>query len=73
MQPKESKAEKSDPSEGGLVDANEGVVYLPSGSFFSGVLLTGLDAPTQLAAKSAPMPVIIRVKKRSDITKSLYA
>ena len=65
MQPKESKAERSDPSEGGLVDANEGVVYLPSGSFFSGVLLTGLDAPTQLAAKSAPMPVIIRVKKEA--------
>lgn len=40
-------------------------VYLPAGSFFSGVLLTGLDAPTQLAAKSSPMPVIIRVKKEA--------
>jgi conjugal transfer pilus assembly protein TraB len=51
--------------EGGLVDSDSGVVYLPAGSFFSGVLLTGLDAPTQLAAKSSPMPVIIRVKKEA--------
>lgn len=51
--------------DGGLVEADSGVVYLPSGSFFSGVLLTGLDAPTQLAAKSAPMPVVIRVKKEA--------
>ncbi|WP_288987697.1 TraB/VirB10 family protein [uncultured Pseudoalteromonas sp.] len=61
--PKTSSSKGS--SEGGLVDANEGVVYLPAGSFFSGVLLTGLDAPTQLAAKSSPMPVIIRVKKEA--------
>lgn len=52
-------------SEGGLIESNEGVVYLPAGSFFSGVLLTGLDAPTQLAAKSSPMPVVIRVKKEA--------
>lgn len=32
---------------------------------FSGVLLTGLDAPTQLAAKKAPMPIIIRIKKEA--------
>lgn len=52
-------------NEGGLIESNEGVVYLPAGSFFSGVLLTGLDAPTQLAAKSSPMPVVIRVKKEA--------
>ena len=60
----EKEVAKSE-SEGGLVDSNSGVVYLPAGSFFSGVLLTGLDAPTQLAAKSSPMPVIIRVKKEA--------
>lgn len=45
--------------------AKDESVYLPAGSFFSGVLLTGLDAPTQLAAKSSPMPVIIRIKKEA--------
>ncbi|WP_100915936.1 TraB/VirB10 family protein [Pseudoalteromonas spongiae] len=64
--PKEAvKQPKNTKDDGGLVDANEGTVYLPAGSFFSGVLLTGLDAPTQLAAKKSPMPVIIRVKKEA--------
>ena len=65
LKPVKEVQKKSDPNEGGLIDSDEGVVYLPAGSFFSGVLLTGLDAPTQLAAKSSPMPVVIRVKKEA--------
>ncbi len=65
LKPEKEVQKKSEPNEGGLIDSDEGVVYLPAGSFFSGVLLTGLDAPTQLAAKSSPMPVVIRVKKEA--------
>lgn len=45
-------------------------VYLPAGSFFGGVLLTGLDAPTQLAAKSSPMPLVVRIKKEAILPNS---
>lgn len=37
-------------------------VYLPTGSIMSGVLLTGLDAPTGRTAQSAPIPVVVRIK-----------
>lgn len=37
-------------------------VYLPTGSMVSGVLLTGLDAPTGRAAQTMPIPVLARVK-----------
>jgi conjugal transfer pilus assembly protein TraB len=37
-------------------------VFLPSGSILSGVLLTGLDAPGGSAAKTNPVPVLLRLK-----------
>ena len=37
-------------------------VYLPTGSLMSGVLLTGLDAPTGRTAQTMPIPVLARVK-----------
>lgn len=37
-------------------------VYLPTGSLLTGVLLTGLDAPTGRNSQSAPIPVVVRVK-----------
>lgn len=40
-------------------------MYLPSGSIISGVLLTGLDAPTGKGAMKDPVPVLIRVKKEA--------
>lgn len=40
-------------------------MYLPSGSIISGVLLTGLDAPTGKGALKDPVPVLIRVKKEA--------
>ncbi|MBP7547794.1 MAG: TraB/VirB10 family protein, partial [Corallincola sp.] len=43
----------------------EQTVYIPAGSFFQTVSLTGVDAPTQLAAKASPRPVVLRVKKEA--------
>ncbi|WP_329832900.1 MULTISPECIES: TraB/VirB10 family protein [Stenotrophomonas] len=37
-------------------------VYLPTGSLMSGVLITGLDAPTGRTAQTMPIPVLARVK-----------
>ncbi len=37
-------------------------VYLPAGSILSGVLITGVDAPTGLQSKTDPMPALIRLK-----------
>jgi conjugal transfer pilus assembly protein TraB len=36
--------------------------YLPSGSMITGVLLTGVDAPTGRSAVRDPVPVLVRVK-----------
>lgn len=36
--------------------------YLPSGSMITGVLLTGVDAPTGKSAVKDPVPVLVRVK-----------
>lgn len=35
---------------------------IPTGAIFSGVLINGLDSPTNKASKSDPMPVLLRVK-----------
>lgn len=37
-------------------------IYLPAGSIVSGVLLTGLDAPTGRSANRDPVPAVLRVK-----------
>lgn len=38
-------------------------VFIPAGTMLTGVLLTGLDAPTGREAKSQPIPVLVRVKE----------
>lgn len=44
-------------------DANHSdEIYLPAGSIISGVLLTGVDAPTGLQSKRDPIPALMRVK-----------
>jgi len=40
-------------------------VYVPSGSFVKGMLLTGLDAPTGAKAGSSPHPVLLRLQDLS--------
>jgi len=37
-------------------------MYLPTGSMISGVLLTGVDAPTGKSAMKDPIPVLARIK-----------
>jgi conjugal transfer pilus assembly protein TraB len=38
------------------------IAYLPAGSVFEGVLLTGMDASTAVAANKTPTPALFRVK-----------
>jgi conjugal transfer pilus assembly protein TraB len=45
--------------------------YLPSGSVFEGVLLTGLDASTAMAANKTPTPALFRIKTEA-ILPNLY-
>lgn len=40
---------------------DNGRLYIPSGSVISGMLITGLDAPTKENAKEEPFPVLISV------------
>lgn len=37
-------------------------IYLPSGSFMTAILISGLDAPTVESARGNPMPVLLRIK-----------
>lgn len=48
-----------------LKKEEENFIYLPSGSFFSAVMITGLNAPTSMAADKSPMPVVFRIKKEA--------
>jgi conjugal transfer pilus assembly protein TraB len=52
----EEKAERKD---------EEKQIYLPKTSILSGVLLTGLDAPTHSGAQESPYPVLVRIKKEA--------
>lgn len=38
------------------------VAYLPAGSVFEGILLTGMDASTAVAANKTPTPALFRIK-----------
>ena len=40
-------------------------IYLPKGSILTGVLITGLDAPTTAKAADEPIPVLVRIKKEA--------
>jgi len=42
-------------------EAGEGI-YIPAGSIISGVLLTGVDAPTGMQARRDPIPALMRIK-----------
>lgn len=46
-------------------DIREQGIYLPSGSIISGVLITGMDAPTANQAKRDPFPALLRVKEET--------
>lgn len=40
-------------------------IYLPRGAILTGVLITGLDAPTSSSASENPIPVLVRIKKEA--------
>lgn len=46
-------------------DKEEEKIYLPKSSILTGVLITGLDAPTQASAAENPLPVLLRLKKEA--------
>lgn len=50
-------------SSGKTAKQSEPSVFIPSGTMLTGILLTGLDAPTGRDAKSQPIPVLVRVKE----------
>jgi conjugal transfer pilus assembly protein TraB len=54
-EPKEEVKEKPESSE----------IYLPKTSILTGVLITGLDAPTHGGAQDSPYPVLVRIKKEA--------
>jgi len=39
--------------------------YMPAGSLIGGILMTGVDAPTDKSAEAEPYPVLIRVKREA--------
>lgn len=43
----------------------EKTVFMPAGSMFSAVLLTGVDMPTSAATEKSPVPVVFRVKREA--------
>lgn len=47
------------------VSEEESQIYLPKGAMLTGVLITGIDAPTTSSAQEQPMPVLVRVKKEA--------
>lgn len=55
-----------DDGKGGLAEADgesDQGTYLPAGSIVSGVLVTGMDAPTNNSSRSEPFPALVRVQK----------
>lgn len=45
--------------------AEDAGIYLPSGALLTGVLLTGLDAPTHQGARRDPFPATLRIQKNA--------
>src|SRR3546814_19547855 len=56
-------------SEGKSDKPEELSVTLPAGSILSGVLVTGMDAPTGKQAQRDPFPSLIRIKNEAILPK----
>lgn len=58
----------------GVEDAEEEIsTYIPQGSLLTGVLLTGLDAPTGQGARRDPFPVVLRLQKEALLPNNFTA
>lgn len=72
------KSSKQTASAGGNNEGEEAAeeevsTYIPSGSLLTGVLLTGLDAPTGQGARRDPFPVVLRVQKEALLPNNFTA
>ena len=47
--------------------------FLPAGSLLSGILITGLDAPTGQGAKGEPIPILVRITDEAILPSLLTA
>lgn len=59
------KQKSKDEYEQAFADKKEPTVFMPAGSMFSAVLLTGVDMPTSSATQQSPVPVVFRVKREA--------
>lgn len=48
-------------------------VFMPAGSILTGVLLTGLDAPTGQGARRDPFPITLRLQKEAILPNHFHA
>lgn len=46
-------------------NASNDTAFIPAGAMFTGVLLTGMDAPTSAVAQKNPIPAVLRVKREA--------
>ncbi|AVO43437.1 TraB/VirB10 family protein [Simplicispira suum] len=53
------------PAEAARTEKKVESAFVPAGSMFTGVLLSGLDAPTSAVAQKNPTPVVVRVKREA--------
>ena len=54
-----------EPATSSVQESDEAEIYLPKGSILTGVIITGIDAPTTSTAQENPMPVLVRIKKEA--------
>lgn len=63
---KEEVGEKlNKPAEMRKSNASNDTAFIPAGAMFTGVLLTGMDAPTSAVAQKNPIPAVLRVKREA--------
>lgn len=63
---KEDAPEKlNKPEESRNTKAPNDTAFIPAGAMFTGVLLTGMDAPTSSVAQKNPIPAVLRVKREA--------
>lgn len=59
------RAKAKEEYERSFKEGKEQTVFMPAGSMFSAVLLTGVDMPTSMATQQNPVPVVFRVKREA--------
>lgn len=64
-EPASASSSRATPNQGVTAQTRRTVpkIFLPAGTMLTGVLLTGLDAPTGRNASSEPIPVLVRIKE----------